>query len=125
MPERDQIESDDDAGLKDYFERAPGAMTIDALWCKEPGYSWTFRTDIPHATFEVVEDGEPYCRGIVFALADVGRADTAKRDAAIATARACALAHAGDHGYLPQTAEAAQAWMPHEWVIDAIQRGAA
>lgn len=47
------------------------AATIEALWCAEDGYSWTFKTDIPHTTFEIVEDGEPYCRGIVFVLADV------------------------------------------------------
>lgn len=47
------------------------AATIAAGWCEEDGYSWTFSTEIPHATFEIVEDGEPYCRGIVFALADV------------------------------------------------------
>lgn len=47
------------------------AATIEALWCKEEGYSWTFKTDIPHETFEITDDGEPYCRGIVFALADV------------------------------------------------------
>ena len=51
------------------------AATIDALWCAEEGYSWTFRTDIPHATSEVAEDDEPYCRGIVFALADVKEAE--------------------------------------------------
>lgn len=48
-----------------------GAATIVALWANEPGYSWTYETTIPHATFEVVEDGEPYCRGIVFSLRDV------------------------------------------------------
>lgn len=47
------------------------AQTIDALWCEEDGYSWTFSTKIPHETFEILEDGEPYCRGIVFALADI------------------------------------------------------
>lgn len=45
--------------------------TIAALWCEEGDYSWTFRTVIPHETFEIVEDGEPFCRGIVFALDDV------------------------------------------------------
>lgn len=44
---------------------------IEALWCKEPGYSWTYKTDIPHATFEVIEDGEKFCRGIVFSIADL------------------------------------------------------
>lgn len=60
-----------------YFEESKvGAKIIESLWCKEPGYSWTYKTDIPHATFEVVEDGGPYCRGIVFALADVGKTET-------------------------------------------------
>jgi hypothetical protein len=69
LPDRDSIDDDDE--LKDYFSREPHAKPIDALWCKEDGYSWTFKTDIPHATFEITEDDEPYCRGIVFALADV------------------------------------------------------
>ena len=55
-----------------YFEKEKAkAVKIDALWCDEEDYSWTFQTKIPHATFEVMEDGEKYCRGIVFALADV------------------------------------------------------
>lgn len=60
----------DEDQVGDYFRRKHGAASIDALWAAEAGYSWTFRTSIPHATFEVVEDGEPYCRGIVFALVD-------------------------------------------------------
>jgi hypothetical protein len=47
------------------------AATIQAGWCEEEGYSWTYSTETPHATFEIMEDGEPFCRGIVFALADV------------------------------------------------------
>lgn len=43
---------------------------IEPLWDKE-GYSWIYKTAIPHATFNIVEDGEKYCRGIVFSLADV------------------------------------------------------
>lgn len=42
------------------------SRTIEALWCAEPEISWTYETDIPHATFNVMEDGETYCRGIVF-----------------------------------------------------------
>lgn len=68
LPERENI--DDDADLKDYFKRIDGAVDIEALWCAEPDYSWTFKTTIPHQTFEITEDGEPYCRGIVFALSD-------------------------------------------------------
>jgi hypothetical protein len=38
---------------------------IEAVWGKD-GYSWTYNTDIPHSTFDIMEDGEKYCRGIVF-----------------------------------------------------------
>jgi len=31
---------------------------------------WRFQTDIPHATFDIMEDGALYCRGIVFSLSD-------------------------------------------------------
>ncbi|MGH8334997.1 MAG: hypothetical protein ACRER3_16090 [Pseudomonas fluorescens] len=70
LPDRDSLEDDDE--LAAYFARKPLAKPIEALWGKEPGYSWTYKTDIPHATFEVMDDGENYCRGIVFSLADLG-----------------------------------------------------
>jgi len=48
------------------YEAAAGKCAdVNALWCKEPGYSWTYETSVPHASFEIVEDGELYCRGIV------------------------------------------------------------
>ena len=54
-----------------YFAKLlEAAATIEAVWNTE-GYSWVYKTAIPHATFEVVEDGEKFCRGIVFALSDV------------------------------------------------------
>lgn len=72
VPDFDSLDKDDKDALRDYFRREAGGKLIEALWCAEPGYSWTYRTLIPHQTFEVVEDGEPYCRGIVFRLADAG-----------------------------------------------------
>lgn len=68
LPDRDTLEEDDE--IAEYVNRKNAARAIEALWCKEDGYNWTYSTDIPHATFEVLEDGEPYCRGLVFALAD-------------------------------------------------------
>lgn len=54
-----------------HFERLKKtATTINAVWGTE-GYSWVYKTAIPHATFDILEDGEKYYRGIVFALADV------------------------------------------------------
>lgn len=42
-----------------------GDKYIDAVWC-EGEYSWTYKTNILHATFDIYDDGEKYCRGIVF-----------------------------------------------------------
>ena len=49
---------------------------INAVWCggekDEDGQeiTWTYETEIPHETFMIYEDGEPYCRGIVFSIND-------------------------------------------------------
>jgi hypothetical protein len=46
--------------------------TIEAVWCeKNTDFAWTYKTDMPHVTFEVMEDGEPFCRGIVFDIKDL------------------------------------------------------
>ena len=39
---------------------------IEVLWCEEENISWTYKTDIPHETFNILEGNEVYCRGIVF-----------------------------------------------------------
>lgn len=55
-----------------YYERLlDNAVIIEPVWCIEPEYSWTYRTSIPHVTFDVMEDGEKYCRGIVFKLSNL------------------------------------------------------
>ena len=45
--------------------------SIEAVW-DDPaaGCSWSYKTDIPHATFKMMDDGELYCIGLVFSLAD-------------------------------------------------------
>lgn len=42
------------------------AKSITAVWADGSGASWTYKTDIPHETFRVFDDGELYCVGIVF-----------------------------------------------------------
>lgn len=54
-----------DCAFCGYEAAAKKCASVQALWCEEPGYSWTYKTEVPHATFEIVEDGEKYCRGIV------------------------------------------------------------
>lgn len=69
LPNRDSI--DDDAMLKDFFAREPLARKVEALWAAEDDNSWTYRTDVPHAHFDIMEDGIVYCRGIVIDVADM------------------------------------------------------
>lgn len=65
----------DESEAEAYFrKKAAGFQTIEAVWSPEgehAGKSWVYRTEIPHATFDVMEDGEVFCTGIVFRLADV------------------------------------------------------
>jgi hypothetical protein len=70
IPNFEDLDKDDIDELRDYFEREGGGKEIMALWCAEGEYSWTYKTELPHETFEIVEEGQPYCRGIVFLLAD-------------------------------------------------------
>jgi len=62
-------ECDDDA-CPHFKRRQAGTATIEPVEGAE-GFVWTYRTTIPHRTFIVRDDGDLYCRGIVFALADV------------------------------------------------------
>lgn len=48
---------------------------INAVWDRDEDengklIAWTYETEIPHETFMIYENGEPYCRGIVFRIDD-------------------------------------------------------
>lgn len=51
-------------------EDNPNYALISAQWCKGD-YSWSYETEIPHETFEVYDDDEKYCLGIVFSINDI------------------------------------------------------
>lgn len=55
-----------------YAAAKKNAKTITAVWCPDgTDFAWMYETDIPHATFRVLEDGEHYCLGIVFSMEDL------------------------------------------------------
>lgn len=68
--ERFKEDCDDEAEFKAYFKRKENARTIEAIWDKD-NISWQYKTDIPHATFRIMEDGDVYCVGIVFSTSDL------------------------------------------------------
>lgn len=45
--------------------------TIKAVLHDQRNPCWTFETDIPHETFNIYEDGELFCVGIVFSVDDL------------------------------------------------------
>jgi len=53
-----------------YEKALDTAKCIEAIrayhWC-----NWRYKTDIPHACFDVMEWEDKYCRGIVFSMDDV------------------------------------------------------
>lgn len=56
-----------------------GGRRIDAVWGdSETGASWSYITDIPHETFNIYEDGELFCVGIVFSMDDTEPPDEKK-----------------------------------------------
>lgn len=53
--------------------RRENSPFIKAIWNdgESEGPAWTYETSIPHETFNIMEDGEVWCRGIVFKCSDV------------------------------------------------------
>lgn len=50
-------------------------FTVKAKWCpKEPKCSWLITATVPGAAFDIIEDGQLYCRGLVIDLAEVKKA---------------------------------------------------
>jgi len=50
-----------------YKKALENANKIEADYTKN---GWRYKTEIPHVTFDIMEDGELYCKGIVFSLLD-------------------------------------------------------
>lgn len=45
---------------------------FSALWSpNELECSWLIKTDLPHSTFDIMEDNELYCRGLVISVSDL------------------------------------------------------
>lgn len=49
-----------------------GRKLIEAIWSPDMlECSWLIDSEIPHANFDIMEEGELFCRGIVFHVGDV------------------------------------------------------
>jgi hypothetical protein len=73
LTEDDLLSFNDDCGGEwdecPYFRKEQQkAKKIKAVWCAPGEPAWIYKTDIPHETFNVIEDGEVWCEGIVFSM---------------------------------------------------------
>jgi len=50
-----------------FLKEVARAKTVEAIWDKD-GYSWVYETELPQATFDILDGNEKYCRGIVVEL---------------------------------------------------------
>ena len=72
LPAWEDIDHCDIDEARKYFGTEHEAKwSITSLWREEPNVDWTFKTDIPHVTFNIMEEGEVFCRGIVFSISDL------------------------------------------------------
>lgn len=51
-------------------ENSPEFVLIKMCWGLR-GYSWICETDIPHESFDILDDGSPYCYGVIFSVDDM------------------------------------------------------
>lgn len=65
---------EDDCPFFDNIKKT--APFIEAIWHDTREYSWTYETEIPHASFDIIDYERKYCRGIVFSWVDVDRYST-------------------------------------------------
>lgn len=65
---KDSMDTEEE--FQDYFDRKKASKQIEAIWGKDD-ISWQYKTDIPHATFKILEDDDVYCIGIVFSIGEL------------------------------------------------------
>lgn len=58
-----------DCECKHFLKAKEKTKIVESVWDKD-GYAWTYKTEIPHETFEILEERKKYCRGIAFYLKD-------------------------------------------------------
>lgn len=65
----DIIEEHDEETYDLYRQAFKAGQIVTAQWCEVEDYGWTYKTDIPHASFEILDDGDKMGRGIVISAA--------------------------------------------------------
>lgn len=64
---KNECDNDDCPHFEKILE-AGNFVTLEAVWGEEDGPAWTYKFPLPHSKFEIMEDGDVFCEGIVFDL---------------------------------------------------------
>ena len=69
-------EEENEESLRYNYEQVANFKKVNAVWCprdesKNIYASWLITSDIPHETFDIMEDRKLYCRGIIFNMEDI------------------------------------------------------
>lgn len=68
---------EDDCDCKYAKKAKENYIKLSAIWCgKDTEWSWSYKIEVPHETFEIMDDDEKYCQGIVFYLKDCVKGET-------------------------------------------------
>lgn len=70
----EDLDAESEEEVRDFLKRKDLAHVLRAIWCdtSEPDLPpWTFSIAVPHASFNIYEDGELFCIGIVLAAEDL------------------------------------------------------
>lgn len=51
-----------------------GCLKLHAYWDDDAGYSWAYKISVPSASFDVMERGGKFCRGIIIDLESLPKA---------------------------------------------------
>lgn len=71
----------DDWGVYDQDHEWRKGFVVYGEWCPESFEgSWRIGTELPHATFDIMEEEDLFCRGIVISLADMEAAPRLTKD---------------------------------------------
>ena len=65
------IETEFEEEVRDFLDRKKIALPLRACACETDYACWTYETEVPHAPFNIYEDGEIYCVGLVIDSKDL------------------------------------------------------
>lgn len=73
MPDKDDFPEEDsfEIAILHYFASKKKAAKIKAKFGEDESYSWIIHTDAPHVSFNILDEGDLWCRALVIDLKEL------------------------------------------------------